>query len=196
MPAQSSIHFFLNWAKEGMDGRDATLTWLERRAGEVQADSNAKASQLIADLQKQRDAFRETVEKQAEAGEAVWARTKAQLEAEWVSFGDEVTKYIETFGRQIGQQQVTFQGLVAAQLKAWREVADKVQIAAGEFAAERRGEIDASVARMKADAAAAEEKLQKLARAGNESWSALNAALAETRAAFDRANQTARDAFK
>jgi hypothetical protein len=86
--------------------------------------------------------------------------------------------------------------LVAAQLKAWREVADKVQIAAGEFAAERRGEIDASVARMKADAAAAEEKLQKLARAGTESWSALNAALAETRAAFDRANQTARDAFK
>ena len=49
---------------------------------------------------------------------------------------------------------------------------------------------------MKADAATAEVKLQKLAQAGTESWSALNAALAETRATFDRANQAAREAFK
>ena len=52
MPAQSSIHFFLNWAKERIDEMDATLTSLESKAGEVQADSHAKASQLIADLQK------------------------------------------------------------------------------------------------------------------------------------------------
>jgi hypothetical protein len=43
---------------------------------------------------------------------------------------------------------------------------------------------------------AAEKKLQDLARAGTESWSALNAALTETRATFDRANQAAREAFK
>ena len=49
---------------------------------------------------------------------------------------------------------------------------------------------------MKADATVAEEKLQKLARAGTESWSALTAALAETRATFDRAHQAAREAFK
>ena len=45
-------------------------------------------------------------------------------------------------------------------------------------------------------ATAAEEKLQKLNQAGAQSWSALMAALTETRAAFDRANQAARDAFK
>ena len=49
---------------------------------------------------------------------------------------------------------------------------------------------------MNADAAAAEEKLQQLNQAGTQSWSALMAALAETRAAFDRANQAAREAFK
>jgi len=196
MPAASGIHFFLNWAKERIDEMDATLASLESKADEVQAASRIKANQVIANLQKQRDAFRETVEKQAQAGEAVWARTKTQLEAEWGGFEDEATKYIETFGRQIGQQQATFQRLVAAQIKAWREVADKAEVAAGELAAERRNEVDTRVTRMKADAAAAEEKLQKLARAGTESWSALNAALSETRAAFDRANQTARDAFK
>ena len=48
---------------------------------------------------------------------------------------------------------------------------------------------------MKDDADAAQAKLDKLSRAGTESWSALNTALGETRAAFDRANQTAQDAF-
>jgi hypothetical protein len=49
---------------------------------------------------------------------------------------------------------------------------------------------------MKAEASAAEANLQKLAKAGSESWSALSAGLAESRAAFDRAKQTAWDAFK
>jgi hypothetical protein len=49
---------------------------------------------------------------------------------------------------------------------------------------------------MNTDATAAEEKLQKLNQAGSQSWSALMTALTETRAAFDRANQAAMDAFK
>jgi transcription elongation GreA/GreB family factor len=50
---------------------------------------------------------------------------------------------------------------------------------------------------MQADAASAEEKLQKhLDQMGVQSWSALMAVLTETRTAFDRANQAARDAFK
>lgn len=81
-------------------------------------------------------------------------------------------------------------------MKAWREAADKFASAAGEFAAESRGEIEANVKRMKADAIAAEEKLQKLNQAGAKSWSALMEALTETRAAFDRANQAAREALK
>jgi hypothetical protein len=50
---------------------------------------------------------------------------------------------------------------------------------------------------MQADAAVAEEKLQKqLDQIGSQSWSALMATLTETRAAFDHANQAAREAFK
>jgi hypothetical protein len=48
---------------------------------------------------------------------------------------------------------------------------------------------------MEADAAVAEERLQKLNQAGMQSWSALMGALTETRAAFDRANQAAQEAF-
>jgi hypothetical protein len=196
MTTQSSIHFYLNWAKQRIDEMDATLASLETKVSEVQADARVKANQALADVRKKRDDFRSTVKKQAEANEAAWIKAKAQLETEWSAFETEVKKYVDTFGKKIEQQQATFKLQAAAQLKAWREAADKFRTAGKEFAAERQGEIEATVKCMEADAAVAEERLQKLNQAGMQSWSALMGALAETRAAFDRANQAAQEAFK
>ena len=196
MTTQSNIHFFVNWAKGRLDEMDATLTSLEGKVGGVQADARDKANEILADLRKKRDDFRDTVKKQSEANEAAWISAKTNLESEWNVFEAEVKKYVESFGKQIEQQQTTFKLQSAAQLKAWRQAADKLGGSAKEFAAERRGEIDAVVKRMNTDATAAEEKLQKLSQAGDQSWSALMAALTETRAAFDRANEAATDAFK
>jgi len=197
MPTQtSSAHFFLSWAKERIDEMDATLASLESKAGQVQAETRVKADQFIAAMKKKRDEFESTVKKQAEAGEAAAEGAKVRLETEWKGFQAETKKYLETFGKGIEQQQAVFQSQVTAQLNSWRETADKLNAAGKDFGIERRREIDATVSRMKADAATAEKKLQGLARAGTESWSVLNAALAETRATFDRANQAAREAFK
>ena len=196
MHTQNSSHFFVNWAKGRLDEMDAALTSLEDKVGGVQADARDKANKALADLRKKRDDFRDTVKKQSEANEAAWISAKTKLESEWNVFEAEVKKYVESFGNQIEQQQAIFKLQSAAQLKAWREAANKLNSSAKDFAAERRGEIDAAVKRMNTDATAAEEKLQKLNQAGAQSWSALMAALTETRAAFDRANQAARDAFK
>lgn len=196
MSTQSSIHFYLDWAKGRIDEMDAALASLEGKVGEVQADARVKANQVLADLSKKRDDFRDTVKKQSEANETAWVGAKTQLELEWSAFEAEVKKYVETFGEQIEHQQATFRLQSAAQLKAWREAADKLDSSAKEFAAERRDEIDAVVKRMNTDATAAEEKLQKLNQAGTQSWSALMAALTETRAAFDGAIQAAQEAFK
>lgn len=196
MATQSSIHFYLNWAKERIDEMDATLASLETKLSEVQADARVKANQVLADLGKKRDDFQSAVKRQAEANEAAWIKAKAELEAEWSAFETEVKNYVDTFGKNIEQQQATFKLQAEAQLKAWREAADKLRTAGKEFAAERRGEIETTVKRMEADAAAAEERLKKLNQAGVQSWSALMGALAETRAAFDRANQAAQEAFE
>jgi hypothetical protein len=92
MPAQSSMHFYFNWAKERIDEMDAVLASLEAKAGEVQADSRIRADQLIADLHKKRDEFLEAAKKQTDAGEATWLRTKSQLEGTWNDFEIEVKK--------------------------------------------------------------------------------------------------------
>ena len=196
MPTQSSAHFFFNWAKERIDEMDAIVASLESKAAEMQAESRVKTGQFIADLRKKRNEFEGAVKKQAESSEAAREATKTRLETEWKGFESEMKKYLEGLGKDVKQQQVVFQSQVTAQMQAWREAADKIHAAAGEFAAGHRKEIDATVSQMRADAATAQAKLQKLAQAGTESWSALSAALTETRAAFDRANQAAGEAFK
>jgi hypothetical protein len=196
MPAHSSTHFFLNWAKERIDEMDATLASLEGKAAQIQGGSRVEADHVIADLRRKRDAFRAVVKTQTAAGEEAWAHAKTKLEGEWDAFEAELGKYIETFGREIQQRQATFQSQVAAQMKAWREIADQINVAATEFATEPRAAIEATATRMKDHAAAAEKKLHSLGQTGTAPWSLLNAALAETRTVFDRANQVAQEAFK
>jgi hypothetical protein len=192
----NNVHFYLNWAKERIDEMDAVLTSLQNRASQVTAESRAAADQLVSELRSKRDAFQHDMRQQAESGEAAWAQARAKLESDWGAFQADVKKYVDDFGQQMKQQQTTFQDIAAAQLKAWREAADRFQAAATDLAADRRGRIEATVQQMKADASAAEANFQKLAKTGTESWAALSAALADSRAAFDRANQAAWDAFK
>ena len=196
MSQESSVHVYLNWAKQRIDEMDATLASLEVKANQAKGDSKAKADQLIADLKKRRDDFQAKAKTQAQAGEAAWQANKAQLEAQWKAFEGQVKSYFNTVGKQIEQQQATFRDVAAAQVKAWRELADKLQAEASKTATAKRADIEAAVKQMKADAAEADARLQKLKQAGNESWAVLSAALEESRKSFDQANQKAWETFQ
>jgi hypothetical protein len=192
----SSAHYYLNWAKERIDEMDAVLTSLEGKGTEIATESRATAEKIIADLRAKRDAFSGEMKKQGEAGESAWLQAKQKLESEWDAFQADAKKFVEDFGQQLNIRQTTFEEVSAAQLKAWREAADKIQAASAEFAADRRAKVETAVKQMKAAASAAEANVQKFAKAGSESWSTLNATLAQSRTAFDKANQTAWDALK
>jgi hypothetical protein len=196
MPEQSSMHAYLNWTKQRIDEMDATLASLEARASQLRADSQAKANELIADMKKQRDEFQARAKVQTEAGEAAMEAGRVQLETQWRSFETQVKAYFDTVGKQIEQQQATFWDVAAAQAKAWQAAADVFHSEAGKLVAARRADVDAAVKQMKADAAEAEARFNKLKQVGSESWTALSAALDESRKAFDRANQKAGDALK
>ena len=196
MPEHSSMHFYLNWTKERLDEMDATLASLEAKASQLRADAKATAEQSIGDLKKRRNEFQTKAKAQAEASESAWHAAKTQLELQWSGFEAQVKTYFETVGKQVEQQQSTFRDIAAAQVKAWREAADKFHGAATKVATEKRANVDTAIKQMRADAVEADARLQKLKQAGSESWTALSDALAESRKAFDQANQRAWDAFR
>ena len=196
MPEQSSMHSYLSWTKERIDEMDAILASLESRTSELKADAKTKADQLIAEMKKRRDDFQANAKAHAEAGEAAWHAAKAQLDSEWHGFEAQVKTYFEGVGKQLEQQQATFRDVAAAQATAWQDAAEKLHSQAEQVAEAGRAEVEAKIKQLRADAAEAEARLQKLKQAGTESWTALSAALAESRKAFDRANQHAWDAVK
>jgi hypothetical protein len=196
MSEQSSMHLYLNWAKERIDEMDAALASLEIKAGQAKVESKVKADEIVVDLKKRRDEFQALLKTQAQAGEAAWTRTKADLEQQWNHFETQMKTYFEGAGKQIEQQQATFKDIAAAQERAWRAAADKFREAAGNIATARRADFDGALKQMKVDASEAQARLEKLKQAGSESWSVLSAALAESRKAFDQANQAAWDALK
>jgi hypothetical protein len=193
---KSHMHVYLNWAKERLDEMDVTLALFESKVDELQGDARAKAERALADMRVKRDVFWETIKKEAEMSEADWNRAKASLETDWSAFEAGVQKYIDAAGVKVEQQKTAFQVRADAQRKAWQEAIDKFDNTAAGLAADRRAEVESAVKRMKAEAVAAEAKLDKLKRAESESWSAFKKALGETRTAFDHANQQAYDAFK
>jgi hypothetical protein len=196
MREQSSMHSYLDWTKQRIDEMDAILASLEAKAGQVKAELKTKADQLITDLKKRRDAFQVKVRADAQAGEGGLQAARAQLESQWNGFEGQVKSYFETVGKQVEQQQATFRDAAAAQAKAWDEAENRLRAEATKIAAARRADVESALKQMKADAAEAEARLEKVKQAGNESWTALSAALAESRKAFDRASQRAWEAFQ
>ena len=138
------------------------------RSRKCRRNSRAKAQQFSAKLREKRDEFDSALKKQAQVGEAAWESAKTRLEAQWKEFQHVLKDYTETIGKRVEQQHAVFQSQVEAQLKAWRETAEEFNAAAKTFATESRREVDAAITRMKADAAAAEQKLTELTQAGNE----------------------------
>jgi hypothetical protein len=193
---ESSAHFYFNWAKGRIDEMDAVVASLEGKAAQLAADSRVRAEKIIVDLRAKREEFLDSVKKHAGANETSWLQAKAKLENEWNGFQADTKKYVDEFAQQAKQQQSIFEEVAAAQMKAWRQAADKMLAASAELATDQKTKAEAAVQQMKAGASTAEANLQKLAKAGNESWTALNAALSESRAAFDRASQTAWDSLK
>ena len=168
MSEQSSMHAYLNWTKQRIDEMDVTLASLEAKAGQVKAELKVKADQLIADLKKRRDEFQATVKAQLETAEATVRSNKAQLELQWPGFEAQVKAYFETAGKQVEQQQAAFRDIAAAQIKAWQKTADEFHNSAAKVAAAKRNELDTALKQMKADAAEAETRFQKLKQAGSE----------------------------
>ncbi len=191
MSERGNAHFYRNWATERMSEMNAVLASLEAKARTVRADSRVHGDQLLADMKNRRDQFKVAAKQHTEAEGAAWERAHAELESLWHAFEAEVKTYFQTVSKDADHHHVTFREVAGALMAAWREAAGKVQDSASKLTGAGRAEIDGAVKQMKSDADATEARLQKLNYAGRDSWSALSAALAEARKAFDRANHQA-----
>lgn len=196
MSQQSSMHYYLNWAKERIDEMDAALASFEVKAGQAKAESKVKTDQLLSDLTQRRDEFQALLKAKAKEGEAAWADAKAELERHWNGFEAQMKTYFESAGQAAraaadhvqGSCRCTGQGLGRSRGENPR---GRRQEHCCPHRGHRRRAPANEVRRLRSRSTPAEAEA-----GGSESWSVMSAALAESRKAFDQANKAAWEALK
>jgi hypothetical protein len=194
--ARSGVHGSVAWAKQRLDEMDATLALLEKKVDAFKSDSRATAERAIADMREQREALKQVIDARREASEAEWQQTKATVESRWNAFDAAVQNWVDATRQDIAIQNEIFAARAEAQLKAWKNIIDQLEASAKASASDRRREIEAAIATIRADSEIVKTRLEALKRSGKETRIALAEALNESRSAFDRANRRAAEAFK
>lgn len=190
--ARSSVHGSIESAKERLDEMDATLALLEKKLGDFKLENRAAAERAIADMREQREALKQVIDAKRQATEAEWQETKEKVHSRWTAFEAAVQKWTE----DVAVQNEIFAARAEAQLKSWKDIIDGLEVSAKAAAADRKREIESAIATIRAEREVVKTKLEALKRSGKETRTALANALDESRAAFDRANQKAAEAFK
>jgi hypothetical protein len=131
-----------------------------------------------------------------ETSEAAIANSKKVLEAQWAAFELAVPAFLDATGQQVKEAEAAFRACADVQRKAWHEAIDNLHKSAESFAENRRDEIETAVKHMKVEADAAKTRLDKLNKAGSETWAAMKSALTETRTALDNAQQAVHESLK
>jgi membrane protein involved in colicin uptake len=194
--ARSGTHGSTAWARERLDEMDATLALLEKKLADSKSENRAAAERAVADMREQREALKQVVEAKRQANEAEWQQTKATVESRWTAFEAAVQKWADATRQDVADQNELFVARADAQLKAWKEAIDQLDASAKASASDRKREIESAMAAIRADREVVKARLEALKRSGKETRIALANALDESRAAFDRANQAAAEAFK
>jgi hypothetical protein len=194
--ARNGTHGSIAWARERLDEMDATLALLEKKLSDFKSENRAAAERAIADMREQRQVLKQVVDAKRQASEAEWQQTKETVESRWTAFEAAVQKWADATRQDIADQNELFVVRADAQLKAWKDMIDQLDASAKASASDRKREIDSAMAAIRADREIVKARLEAVKRSGKETRIALANALDESRAAFDRANQTASEALK
>jgi hypothetical protein len=196
MATHSKIHPFTEWAITRLNEMDATVATLETKIEELQQDARMTAEKALADMRVRRDAFKMFIDQNRENSETAWKNGIAKLETDWDAFESDVEQHAEAAKESIEQYQSAFRARADAQIRAWQTSAERIRREAAQFSSAQKANVEDALEHLKQDAETQKAKLERLKAASGQTWSALNSALAESRAAFDRANETAHKAFE
>jgi DNA repair exonuclease SbcCD ATPase subunit len=189
MSKQSLAHEYVEWTKQKLDEIDATLAALDGSVEALKADARTQADRAIARIRAARDAFQsqaDTLRSDTAAAKAIADDAYIAVEAEWAEVELAFRDFLTAAAGQASVVRKALAARAAAQRQSWQSSLQAIRASASAAIDHARGEGDAAIRRLIAEAEKAEAKLGKLPGAGDESWKAIKGGLKETVAAYDR----------
>lgn len=163
----SRAHRALAWSQDRLAQLDANITALEDDASRLRGEARNKADAALADLRKQRDAYRYRAQ-DAATNAKNWSDTQVAearqaLDNDWTAFQAARDKYLEESKASIA----TRRAVLEAELEAQQKALTGLRSDAAKLAAEQRTVVDARIATLNAGV---EEIKARISKASAEVW--------------------------
>jgi chromosome segregation ATPase len=157
----SGAHRALAWSQDRLAQLDADITALENDAGRLRGETRTKAEATLADLRKQRDAYRRRAQ-DAAAHEKNWsdaqvAEERQALDNAWATFQTTRDEYLDESAATIA----TRRAVLEAELEAQEKALAGLRADAAKLSADQRVAIDARIAALNADVDKAKARVSK-----------------------------------
>jgi len=195
MSKSSLAHEQLEWTKQKLDEIDATLASLEDSAKSLSSDARTEAERALAQIEKARNDLSENFETLRAQGKVTGDYAYAALEAKWTEVELGLQNYLASAATQADTVKKALAARAAAQRESWQKALAVVQATASEAVERARIEVEAAADRLTEAAAKVEAKFGQASNAGDESWKAIQSAIAETRSIHERTWKKITDSF-
>ena len=177
----SRVHQALAWSQDRLAQLDANITVLEEDASRLRGEARTKADVALADLRKQRDAYRRRAQ-DAAANANKWSdaqitEARQALDNDWVTFQAARDKYLEESKTSIATQRAVLE----AELNAQQKALAGLRADATKLAADQRAAIEARIAALNADV---EETKARVSKASAEVWQTTKKSYGEAQRLF------------
>lgn len=189
MPEERRIHEYLEWAKQKLDEVEATLVALDGSVEALKKDARTEADGAIARIRTARDAFKakvDAIRPDAAAAKVAADKVYATAETEWTEVELAFQDYLKAAAGQASVVKRALTDRAEAQRQSWQSSLQELRANAAATIDQARGEVDAAIRRLTAEAEKAEAKIGKVSAVGDESWTTIKGGLDEAISVYVR----------
>jgi len=195
MKKQSETHEAISWAKQRLDDLDTMIAQVEKNADKLKDDARAKADAALARLQASRDKVNASYDQLLAETDAMKDDARKTLETEWIEVESAFQAFLTAAKDQAETVRTVIQARADAQRKYWEKSIADLRAQAESNVEKARGELDDALKRLSDETEKFQSRIGEVKDAGDESWKAVKAGLADAKAAHDRTIEKIRNAF-
>jgi hypothetical protein len=198
MSNKVSSHEAVSWAKHRLDDVDATISEVEKAIDKLKDDARLQAEASLARLQASRAkviAYSEQLRARVDAVKDGLDEKQEALELEWVEVESAIQDFLAAAKDQLGTARDIVAARAQAQRKSWETSLEEARLQAAETVDKARGDLDAAMKHLSDEADKFQLRIGEAKDAGDESWAAVKAGLAEAKAVHSRTIQTIKNSF-
>lgn len=198
MTEQSNAHEAVAWARQRLDELDAIIATIEKSTAQLKEASHKEAEQALARLRQSRtriQGYSDDLRNEADAARLRAGEALKSVEAEWLDVESAFQAFLSTAS---GEAQTVRDALVArahAQRLSWEKSLNGLRDQARETVEKAREEFDEAYRRLSDEAEKFQGRIGDARDAGDESWKAIKAGLAEVRDVQNRTIARIKEAF-